>query len=134
MFHHAVANPGKLFQFFGLLGELFDGVRQSRNKFGCFLVAAVTADDGPVNFQQLRGLAQDASYLLVVHGVIIMRTGFESSPVPLRNKRPAGETFRPARIIIALWFYAAFCTSAACGPFVPCTISNSTASPSCSLR
>src|SRR5260370_23154317 len=93
MFRHAVANPGELVEFFGFLGELFDGVRQSRNKFGCFLVAAVTADNGAVNFQQLRGLAKDASNLLVVHGVIIMRTGFESSPErfekKVKQKRPA---------------------------------------------
>src|SRR6267154_1355688 len=134
MFHHAVANPGKLFQFFGFLGELFDGVGQSRNKFGCFLVAAVTADNGAVNFQQLRGLAQDASNLLVVHGVIIMRTGFESSPVPLRNKKTGRGNLPAGPYNYCTVVYAAFCTSAACGPFGPCTISNSTASPSCNVR
>jgi len=81
VFHHAIANTGELFQLVGFLGKLFDGFWQSRNKFGGLFVTAIAADDCPVNFQQLCSLAKDAGDLLVVHGVIIMRTGFESSVV-----------------------------------------------------
>src|SRR2546425_5369071 len=74
---HALADAGQFFEFFGVLGELRDGFGEPVDEFGGLFVAAVAADDGAIDFKELRGLAQDAGNLLVVHAGIIRRMGEE---------------------------------------------------------
>src|SRR5713226_6836974 len=98
MLDHAVADTREILQLFRVLCQLFDRVWQPRNELGRLFVAAIAADDGSVDFQELRGFPQDTSYLLVVHGVIIMRTRFESNPwlAGWAEKEPAEEGPLPA--------------------------------------
>ena len=77
VFGHALADARKLLEFFCVLGKLRDGFGEPVDELGGFFVAAVAADDGAVNFKELRGLAQDAGDLLVVHAGIIRRMGAE---------------------------------------------------------
>jgi len=50
------------------------------------------------------------------------------------HKTKPAEAFAPAGCFRSKFSQAVFLTSAACGPLGPCTISNSTASPSCNVR
>ncbi len=67
MLHHALSDSRKLFQLFRLLHELLDRFRKSIDEFRRLFVTAVAADDGAVDFQKLRGFAEDAGDLFVVH-------------------------------------------------------------------
>ena len=67
MLGHAVADPRQLFQLFRFLDELLDGFRQAVDQFGGFLVAAITANNRAVDFEELRRLPQHAGNLFVVH-------------------------------------------------------------------
>ena len=67
MFGHAIADAGQLLELFAVQGEFFDRFRNAGDEFGGLLVAAVTADDGAVNFQQLRGFTQDARDITIFH-------------------------------------------------------------------
>ncbi len=67
MFDHAVADPRKFFELFRFLRELFDGFRQAVDQFGGLLVTAVSADNRPIDFEELRGFAENAGNLFVVH-------------------------------------------------------------------
>ncbi len=71
MFDHAVADSRQLFQLLRLLHHLLDRLGQGIDQFRGFFVAAVTPDDRPVNFQELRRLPQDSCNLFVVHAPII---------------------------------------------------------------
>src|SRR5260370_4831924 len=64
---HAIADSRQLFQLFRFLDELLDGFRQAIDQFRGLLIAAITADDGAVNFEELRRFAQYAGNLFVVH-------------------------------------------------------------------
>ncbi len=64
---HAVADAGQLFEFLVVLGEIFDALVDAVQQLGHFLVAAIAADDGAVDFEQLRRLAQDSGDLAVFH-------------------------------------------------------------------
>src|SRR5437660_3745675 len=66
--HHAFANSRQCVELFRILDQLLDGFRQAVNEFSGFLIAAVPADNRPVNFQQLCRLPQDSCDLFVVHG------------------------------------------------------------------
>ena len=132
-----------------------DGVGETFDKFGGFLVGAVATDDGAINFQELRGFAEDASNLSVIHGRIISLGRWR---FPLKRKRELNaESAESAEKRLGKvargdlggnrkrreldWFtpfyenrardQAGLLTFAACGPFGPWTISNSTGSPSC---
>ncbi len=67
VFHHAVADSGELLELFRFLDELLDGFGQTIDKFGSLLIAAVPADNGPIDFQKLRGIPEDSCDLFVVH-------------------------------------------------------------------
>ena len=51
--------PGSSRSFFVVLGDLFDALGHAEEQLRDFFVAAVAADDGAVDFKQLRRLAQD---------------------------------------------------------------------------
>ena len=65
MLGQAFADTGKLFEFFVVLGNVFDALVKAVKQLGSLFVAAVTADLRPVNFEKLRRLAQDFRYFLV---------------------------------------------------------------------
>ncbi len=67
MLGHAVADAGQLFQLFGVFGEVLDALVNAVEQFGDFFVAAIAADDRAVDFEQLRGLAQDFRDFFVFH-------------------------------------------------------------------
>jgi hypothetical protein len=67
MLGHAVADAGQGSELLGVAGELLDGLGEAADEFGAALVAAVAADDGAVNFQELRGFAKNALDLAVFH-------------------------------------------------------------------
>jgi hypothetical protein len=67
MLDHAVADARQFFELFRFLGELFDRFRQAVDEFGGLFITAVSADDGAIDFQELRGLAKNAGDLFVVH-------------------------------------------------------------------
>ena len=75
MLDHAVADSWKFFELFRFLHELFDGFGQAVDQFGGLLITAVSADDGAVDFQKLRGFPEDAGDLFVVHGEAIINPG-----------------------------------------------------------
>src|SRR5689334_14466756 len=64
---HPFADSRQLFELFRLFHELFDRFRQTVNQLSSLFIAAVPADDCAINFQKLRGVAQDSCDLLVVH-------------------------------------------------------------------
>ncbi len=64
---HSFADAGKLFELFRIGGDDFDRFGQAGDQFGGFLITAIAADDGAVDLQQLRGLAQDARDLPILH-------------------------------------------------------------------
>ena len=68
MIDHALADAGEFEKFFRSGDELFDGLREAFDEFGGFFVGAVAADDGAIDFEELRGFAEDASDAFVVHG------------------------------------------------------------------
>ena len=68
---HIVADAGKFGELVAVGGDVFDAFVHAVQEFGGFFVAAVAADDGAVDFQELRGLAQDAGYVAIFHGGII---------------------------------------------------------------
>jgi hypothetical protein len=72
MRRHPVADPRELFQFLWILNKLLDGLRKPIDKLRGLLIAAVAPDDGAINFQELRRLAQDAGNLFVVQGGLII--------------------------------------------------------------
>src|SRR6266481_6581873 len=78
---HAVADSRKFLKLLRFLDQLFDGFRQRVDQFGGLFVTSVPPDDRAVNFQELRGLAQDSSNLFVIH------VGRSSDPIDLQ--RPA---------------------------------------------
>ncbi len=65
---HVFANAGKFAQLGGFLGDIFDALGHGEEQLGDFLVGAVAADDGAVDFKQLRCFAQDFGYFAVFHG------------------------------------------------------------------
>ena len=75
MLDHADADSWKFFELFRFLHELFDGFGQAVDQFGGLLITAVSADDGAVDFQKLRGFPEDAGDLFVVHGEAIINPG-----------------------------------------------------------
>ena len=68
---HALADAGQFFELFRRCDEHCHRVGQGFDQFRGFLVAAVAADDGAINFEQLRGFAEYAGNLFVVHFAII---------------------------------------------------------------
>ncbi len=75
MFDHAVADSRQFLELFRLLHQLLDRFRQAVNQLGRLLVAAISADNGAVDFEELRGFAQYACNLFVVHGGKIINPG-----------------------------------------------------------
>ena len=67
MLGHAFTDAGERLEFFGIAGDDFYGFGKAGDQFGGFLIAAITADDGAVDLQQLRGLAQNARNLSILH-------------------------------------------------------------------
>ncbi len=65
---HAFADARKFLELFRIAGHDFDRFGQAGDQFGGFLITAVAPDDGAVDLQQLRGLAQNARDLPVFHG------------------------------------------------------------------
>src|SRR5712664_167194 len=91
MLDHAVADSRKLFKFSWLLDELLNGFRQAVDQFGGLLVAAVSADDGAINFQELRGFAKYAGDLFVVHDEEIISPDRGSYGVAVAGRLSSGE-------------------------------------------
>ena len=67
VFGHAFADAGELFELFRLTRHGLDGFGKAGDQFGGFLIAAIAADDGAVDLQQLCGLAQNARDLPILH-------------------------------------------------------------------
>ncbi len=65
---HAFADARKFLELFRIAGHDFDRFGQAGDQFGGFLITAVAPDDGAVDLQQLRGLAQNARDLPIFHG------------------------------------------------------------------
>ena len=63
----ALADAGQIHELFAVRGEFFDGFRQAVEELRGPLVAAVAADHGAVDFQQLRRFPQDASDFAIFH-------------------------------------------------------------------
>ena len=63
----AVADAGQFLEFFGVERQLLDRFGNAGDQLGGFFVTAVAADDGAVDFQQVRGLAQDARDFTIFH-------------------------------------------------------------------
>ena len=65
MLDHAVVDSWKFLELLRFLDELLDRFRQAVDQFGGLLIAAVPANDGPVDFQELGGFAEHAGNLFV---------------------------------------------------------------------
>ncbi len=121
---------------FDLLGIVFDGL-------GGVAIRADAEGILSVNFQQVRGLVEDVGDRLVVHGLKI-KQDWDAVPAAESEKGGTEKTellVRPRSSCTAVgggessWAasQALLVTLAACGPFWPSLISNSTVSPSCRL-
>ena len=64
---HAVADAGKFRELLLVVGEVFDAFGNAVEQLGDFFVAAVAADNGAVDFEQLRGLAQNLGDVSIFH-------------------------------------------------------------------
>ena len=69
--------PGKFHQFVAVPASSSIGFGQAAEKFRGAFVAAVAADHGAVDFEQLRRFPQDARDLTIFH-VCVQRAYFES--------------------------------------------------------
>ena len=67
MLDHAVADARKFFELFRFLDELLDRFGQAFDQFRGLFVTAVSADDGAIDFEELRGFTENAGDLFVVH-------------------------------------------------------------------
>ena len=68
---HAFADAGKRGELGAVFGEIFDALGNAGKQFGGAFVAAITADDGAVDFEEERGLVKDAGDVAIFHGGII---------------------------------------------------------------
>src|SRR6266436_9395091 len=149
MFGHAFADSRQLFQLVGLFSQLLNRLMNSGNQLSGFFVAPVPANNGSVDFEELCGFAKYAGDSLVVHAPIIRLEGARRERPSRREghgrsnrekkesqkeKTGKGGVFAGATKWQREPQPPGFCTLAACGPFGPCTISNSTGSPSCKVR
>ena len=64
------AHAGKLGQLLGVAREVGHRLGKAGDEFRGALVAAIAADDGAVDFQELRGVLQDARDLSIFHGLL----------------------------------------------------------------
>ena len=64
---HAVADAGQFGELGGIERQLLDRFRNAGDQLGGFFVAAIAADDRAIDFEQLRGLAQDAGDFTIIH-------------------------------------------------------------------
>ncbi len=67
MLGHVLADAGQLTKFLGILANVFDALVQAVKELGHFFVAAIAPDDGAVNLEQLRCLAQNSGDFFVFH-------------------------------------------------------------------
>ncbi len=68
---HAFADAGKLLELLFILGDILDALGEAAEQIGDFFIAAVAADDGAINFEQLRGFAENFCNVAVVHGYAV---------------------------------------------------------------
>ena len=64
---HVFADARELAEFLGVLADVLNAFVQAVEKLGHFFVAAVAADDGAVDFEQLRRLTQNSGDFFVFH-------------------------------------------------------------------
>ena len=67
MLGHVFADAGQFAELLVVFGDIFDALGDAVEQLGDFFVAAVAADDGAVNFEQLRGIAKYPGDFLVFH-------------------------------------------------------------------
>jgi hypothetical protein len=111
---------------------------------GCVAVGADAEGILRIDFEQVRGFVENVGDRLVVHGIKI-KQDWVAGPVEGGRGDLSGKQIcasrhavfrtdlRPRRVSMKLPLQALFVTFAACGPFWPSVISNSTVSPSCRL-
>ena len=73
---HAVADAGQFHQLGAVARQFFDGFGQAVEEFRDAFVAAVAADHGAVDFEQLRRFPQDAGDFTIFHVRVPRLTGF----------------------------------------------------------
>ena len=64
---HVLADAGQFAEFLIVLGEFFDALVHAEQEFGDFFIGAIAADDGAVDFEQLRGFAEYLCDFAVFH-------------------------------------------------------------------
>src|ERR1700735_1410593 len=67
VFGHVFADAGQLAELLGVLANVLDALVQAVEEFSDFFVAAIAADNGAIDFEQLRGLTQDSGDFFVFH-------------------------------------------------------------------
>ena len=83
MLDHALANSWQLLELFRFFDQLLDRFRQAIDQFRRLFVAPITPNNRAVDFQELRGIPQNACDLLVVHSARL-------SVVPQNPALPGG--------------------------------------------
>src|SRR5713226_1427467 len=145
---HAFADAGNFEHLLGLVDQLSNLLRQLFNGLGGVAVGTDAERILAVDFEQVGGFVKNARDGLVVHAEVKIKQvgarGLErGQSLPERSRRtPTLQKGKPGH---ASWGngpeklgesarpYEALVTLAACGPFWPWVISNSTLSPSCRL-
>ena len=87
--------PGISLSFFGRAAQIFDAIAEILNQFGGAFIAAKTADHRAIDFQQLRGLAQDTCDFAIFHSA----EDYKSKAAFRRSARTL--LLRPAHAVIA---------------------------------
>jgi hypothetical protein len=65
---HVFADAGEFAELGVVFGDFLDALVHAEEQLGHFFVGAVTADDGAVDFKQLRGFLEDFGDFPVFHG------------------------------------------------------------------
>src|SRR5580700_1083400 len=99
---HVFADTGKLAEFLGVFADVLDAFVEAIEKLGDFFVAAIAADYGAIDFQQLRGLTEDSGDFFVFHfrsywSVVTTLLACSMSFSTCSRKASGSENFRSSR-------------------------------------
>jgi len=135
---HAFADAGDSEHFLGFGDDVFDLLGMIFHSLGCVAVGANAERILTVDFEQVGGFVKNVGDGFVVHGLKLNQdqggvpASREGGSLERQGFHSAGSSDRPSQF--GSWskrsFQALLLTLAACGPFWPSLISNSTVSPS----
>ncbi len=90
---HAFADAGKGGEFLAIFGEVFDALGDAVDQVGGAFVAAIAADDGAIDFEEMGGVAEDFGDFAIFHAGIIWELDGElqgRASAELKRSRTAG--------------------------------------------